>query len=439
MWGILIPENEVRFLIRPLMPSFLQELPHLRTLNQGRGIYSVCSSHPLVLEAGMRRHSAANGPLLIEATCNQVNQFGGYTGLTPGDFRAQVQSIAEQVGFPTDRILLGGDHLGPYPWRNLPASQAMTNAREMVRAFAGAGYEKLHLDASMPCADDPSPLPDHVIAQRAADLCRVAEGANLGGEPVYVVGTEVPTPGGAVEGMKLSATSPEAAEEALRSHRQEFLKSGLGRAWQRVVALVVQPGVEFSDESVEDYDSARAAPLSAWLRQNSGFVFEAHSTDYQRREALAALVRDGFAILKVGPALTYAMRQALFALARIEVECIQPSKRSQLRECMEEIMLRHREHWDNYYRGTPEEQHRLRTSSYSDRIRYYWGYPEAKNAVQILISNLEHSGIPETLVSDYLPTQYIKIREGSLRNEPLSLILDAIGNSLEPYLSACGA
>ncbi len=421
------------------MPSFLQELPHLRTLNPGRGIYSVCSSHPLVLQACMRRHSTASGPLLIEATCNQVNQFGGYTGLTPQDFRAQVRSIAQQVGFPTDRILLGGDHLGPYPWRNLPAAQAMTNAREMVRAFAGAGYGKIHLDASMPCAGDPSTLPDHVIAQRAADLCRVAESTDPSGGLTYVIGTEVPTPGGAVDAMKLSATTPGAAEEALRFHRQEFLALGLDRAWPRVVALVVQPGVEFSDESVEDYDPATAVPLSAWLRQNSGIVFEAHSTDYQRREALAALVRDGFAILKVGPALSYAMRQALFALARIEDECIQAAKRSHLRERMEEVMLRHPEHWQTHYRGTPEEQRRLRTSSYSDRIRYYWGYPEAKNAVQTLISNLEHAGIPETLVSDYLPIQYVKIREGSLRNDPLSLILDAIEHSLEPYLGACGA
>ncbi len=422
-----------------LMSTFLLELPHLRAQGRGRGIYSVCSAQPLVLEACMQRHSTATGPLLIEATCNQVNQFGGYTGMMPRDFREMVHGIARRIGFPANRILLGGDHLGPCPWQALPAAQAMTNAREMVRTFVGEGYRKIHLDTSMSCADDPCPLPDHVIAQRAADLCTVAEGANPSGELAYVIGTEVPTPGGAVTETELSVTTPEAAEEALQLHHRAFSASGLDRAWRRVVALVVQPGVEFADESVEDYDPARAAQLSAWLGHNPGLVFEAHSTDYQRPEALASLVRDGFAILKVGPALTYAMRQALFALAAIEAECVCAAETSNLRERMEEIMLKHPEHWQKHYRGTPEQQHRLRVSSYSDRIRYYWARPEAQNAVQTLIFNLQHSGIPETLASDHLPAQYSKIRAGKLRNLPLPIILDAIGNFLERYLSACEA
>lgn len=40
----------------------------------------------------------------------------------------------------------------------------------------------------------------------------------------------------------------------------------------------------------------------------SHLVFEAHSTDYQTKEAYKQLVHDHFAILKVGPALTFAMR-----------------------------------------------------------------------------------------------------------------------------------
>ena len=64
-------------------------------------------------------------PLLIEATCNQVNQDGGYTGMTPADFRRFVEGIAARTGFPADRLMLGGDHLGPNPWKSLPADQAM--------------------------------------------------------------------------------------------------------------------------------------------------------------------------------------------------------------------------------------------------------------------------------------------------------------------------
>jgi len=419
------------------MPNFLLELSHRKAPQPG--IYSVCSAHPWVLEASMRRHLSHTGPLLIEATCNQVNQFGGYTGMKPADFRELVHGIAARAGFPTSRIILGGDHLGPFPWQNLPAEHAMANAYEMVRLYVQAGYGKIHLDASMPCADDPHPLPDAVIAERAAKLCSVAEAAKGEDAPVYVIGTEVPTPGGAAEEVGLSVTPPENAEQALQVHREAFSSHSLDCAWERVIALVVQPGVEFGNETVEDYSSAKAASLSALLARHPGLVFEAHSTDYQRPQAFLDLVRDGFAILKVGPALTYAMRQALFALAAIEIECITAQERSNLAERVEQVMLAHPQYWQKHYAGSPEQQHHLRIHSYSDRIRYYWAYPEVKRAVERLLGNLENSTIPETLLSDYLPAQYIKVRSGTLENKPLSLTLDAIGKALDPYLAACEA
>ena len=421
------------------MSKFLQQLAGSRNVEGQRGIYSVCSAHPLVIEAAMRRHIYAVGPLLIEATCNQVNQFGGYTGMKPADFATLVRNIAEQTGFPPSRILLGGDHLGPFPWQNLPANEAMENACEMVSYFVRAGYRKIHLDASMPCADDPRMLSPRVIAERASHLCAAAEHATEDGELAYVVGTEVPTPGGSGEETELSVTEPEAAEEALQLHRQAFRAAGLDHAWAKVIALVVQPGVEFGNESVHDYDRSEAASLCALLARHRAIVFEAHSTDYQCPKALAALVSDGFAILKVGPGLTYAMRQALFALAAIERECVPSSSSSRLADVLERVMLQHPEYWEKHYPGTPEQQRRLRIHSYSDRIRYYWTNPEVKHAVEVLMKNLEPSAIPETLLSDYLPDQYRKFRDHELENRPLSLILDTVGNALDPYILACKA
>ena len=49
----------------------------------GEGIYSVCSSHPLVIEAALREAHRREQWTLLEATSNQVNQFGGYSGMTP--------------------------------------------------------------------------------------------------------------------------------------------------------------------------------------------------------------------------------------------------------------------------------------------------------------------------------------------------------------------
>ena len=84
--------------------------------------------------------------------------------------------------------------------------------------------------------------------------------------------------------------------------------------------MVVQPGVEYGDDHIFDYDRAAAAELSRFITTQPGLVYEAHSTDYQTPAALRALVEDHFAILKVGPALTFAYREAVFALELIERE-----------------------------------------------------------------------------------------------------------------------
>src|SRR5690242_21000002 len=118
----------------------------------------------------MEQAIADDSPLLIEATSNQVNHLGGYTGMTPVDFRQMVEEIARATGFDTDRLILGGDHLGPNPWQRQSVAEAMREAVRMVVAYAEAGFTKIHLDASMACGDERAPLTDQTIATRAAKL-----------------------------------------------------------------------------------------------------------------------------------------------------------------------------------------------------------------------------------------------------------------------------
>ena len=92
--------------------------------------------------------------------------------------------------------------------------------------------------------------------------------------------------------------------------------------------MVVQPGVEFGDEFVHDYRAESAQDLVKLIEGYPNLVYEAHSTDYQTRQNLAHLVRDHFAFLKVGPALTFAFREAVFALVHMENELIAASLRS---------------------------------------------------------------------------------------------------------------
>lgn len=406
------------------------------------GIYSVCSAHPLVLRAATELAAENESLLLVEATSNQVNQMGGYTGMRPAEFRHFVETIAAQAGLPCERLILGGDHLGPNPWRHLPANEAMELAEAMVAAYAAAGFTKIHLDASMPCNGDGATLSDAQVAARSIRLCRAAEAAYppCGGKPVYVIGTEVPTPGGATHALEgLSVTPPEAASHTLAVHRDAFLAGGLCDAWARVIALVVQPGVEFDHDRVVHYDRAKARPIVDWRREHAGQVmFEAHSTDYQNARAYADLVGDGFAILKVGPALTFALREALYALSEMEAQLVSSGCQSRLAESIESTMLAHPEAWQAYYSGDPEQQALLRRYSYSDRVRYYWTFPKIADAVERLILSLSTTPIPESMLSMYLPAQYVRVRAGEIAGDPTSLVVDKVKDVLRIYAGACG-
>jgi D-tagatose 6-phosphate 4-epimerase len=360
--------------------------PELTGNGPVKGLVSVCSAHPVVIETAVRTACDRGLPILIEATCNQVNQDGGYTGMTPAQFRRFVAGIAASIGAPEDLVILGGDHLGPNPWRHLPAAEAMDRATVMVTDYAAAGFRKLHLDCSMACADDPAPLPEPLIAARAARLADHAEAAARFADhppPVYVIGTEVPVPGGATDELDpLHVTSPAAARMTVDLHRAAFAALGLADAFRRCIALVVQPGVEFSQTDVLPYDPARATALVQGRATVPGFVYEAHSTDYQTAAALAALVRDGFAILKVGPGLTFALRAALYDLA----SRVGPSPdASSLPDVMEHLMLARPTDWSGHCSGDAAEQRRQRHEGLSDRIRYYWTETDAQAAVGDLL------------------------------------------------------
>jgi D-tagatose-1,6-bisphosphate aldolase subunit GatZ/KbaZ len=430
----------------------------LRENRRGRavGIYSICSANRFVLEAGMLQAQRDGSLLLIESTSNQVNQFGGYTGQSPADFVTFVKETATGMNFPVERIVVGGDHLGPHVWRKEDSRPAMQKAIELVRACVLSGYTKIHLDTSMRLAGDPgdssSPLADEVISNRAADLCRAAEEAFRelppgSPAPLYVIGTEVPIPGGELLGGQApEITRPEDVARTVQLARQAFEARGLQAAWERVIALVVQPGVEFGDATVFPYMPEKARALSQFVdehrpdKQWQG-VYEAHSTDYQTPVALRQMVRDHFAILKVGPWLTFAFREAVFALATVEEEWLGGRKGitiSRVRESLEEAMIANPEHWKAYYHGDEAALRLARKYSLSDRSRYYWTQPKVAAALQRLLANLTAHPAPVSLLSQYLPEQGTALLAGEISNDPVALIRSRILQVISYYAHACG-
>ncbi len=91
------------------------------------GITSVCSAHPMVIEAAMaqalrRGHEPV---VLIEATSNQVNQDGGYTGMSPGRL---------------PRLRAAASRRGRFPARPAGAGRRSPRAERLDRA-AGRGRD----------------------------------------------------------------------------------------------------------------------------------------------------------------------------------------------------------------------------------------------------------------------------------------------------------
>jgi D-tagatose-1,6-bisphosphate aldolase subunit GatZ/KbaZ len=425
--------------------DYMLNLVRRHKAGEAVGIHAVCSAHPIVLEAAMEVTLAAGPaqPVLIEATSNQVNQDGGYTGMTPSAFRDFVYAIADRVGLARERVLLGGDHLGPNAWQGEHADAAMAKAEVLIEQYVTAGFRKIHLDCSMSCVGDPVPLQDDVVAARAARLCAVAERAwqAAGGEaPVYVVGTEVPVPGGAHEDLaELSVTTPAAATQTIAAHRAAFAAAGLDAAWPRVVGLVVQPGVEFDHHKVIDFRPERAVDLGRMIEDVPTLVYEAHSTDYQTAANLAALVAGHFAILKVGPGATFALRETLWALADIEAAMAEDGKGSGFKDTVLDVMRAEPAQWQKYYDNEPRRARFDQQYSLSDRIRYYWPHPAIQAAQARLLANLERTPPPLTLLSQYLPFQYDAVREGRLNNQPVDLLKEGVARVLRQYMAACMA
>lgn len=408
------------------------------------GMPSYCTSNDLVIEAALEQGKRFGDDVLVEGTSNQVNQFGGYTGMTPVDFKNMVYRLADKVGFPKDRIILGGDHLGPLPWFNEPEESAMRKAEDMVRAFVLAGYKKIHLDTSMRLGDDSKTemLSTRTIARRGARLYRVCEDAYQEMlkknpremRPSFIIGSEVPIPGGEQEAEdQVVITKPEDLHETIQTYKEEFHKLHLSYAFDSIVGVVVQPGVEFGDENLVRYNRAETVELSQAIAQYPGIVLEGHSTDYQSPKQLKEMVEDGIAILKVGPALTFAAREGLFALSRIEEELIPEEDRAKLPEVWEKVMVENPTNWEIYYKGTEEEKALKRKYSLSDRSRYYYPNPEVQAAIKKLCSNLDQVHIPLGLLHQYMPQQYIKVRDGILSKKAWDLAKDNVVERIEDY------
>lgn len=429
----------------------LKNIVKLQKEGNAVGIYSCCSANEYVVRAVLENGLKDDSVVLIESTANQVDHNGGYTGMTPSDFFEFVHKLAKEIGLDSSKIFLGGDHLGPLTYIHLDEEEAMKEAERVIEAYVAAGFTKIHIDTSMKVAsDDPNiRLSDEIISARGARLAKVANNAYLellktnpeATKPVYIIGSEVPIPGGAKGeevATELEVTKVEDFEATYNAFHAAFDKEGLSDIWEDVIGIVVQPGIEEKDDGCVEYDREKAKELMASIKNYPHLVFEGHSSDYQTKFKLRELVEDGVGILKVGPGLTYAMREGVFALAYIEKELYhdQPEQQSNFIEVLDAAMLENPGKWEPYYHGTPNEIRIKRKFSFSDRQRYYLPTQAVQDALNKLIANLSKEPINLSLLSQFMPIQYTMVREGRLENKPEELIKSWVTITIQEYMYA---
>ena len=369
--------------------------------------------------------------------------------MTPADFVGYVQSIRTQTGFPAAKLLLGGDHLGPNAWQSMPAKEAMLRAMDLIADYVKAGYRKIHFDTSMFCLDDTGdrskPLSSDIVASRTISLCKVAEETckkyfTHDPDLFYIIGTEVPVPGGARSKEEaVNATDSNDVTATIDVFKKHFREAGMSGAWNRVKALVVQPGVEFGDDQVFSYKRT-SHELSKQILKYKGLIYEAHSTDYQSEDCLKALVEDHFGILKVGPWLTFSYRESLFALEAMELEILGKNHPdlSNLSATLERIMINNPKYWEPYYHGDENEKSFKRKFSFSDRSRYYWPNSEVEDAKKKLYATLTKNRIPLSFLSQFMPEEFYHVSAGHIPVHPQDLVYSHIRRVAGIYARACG-
>ena len=408
---------------------------------------SYCTGNKRVIEAILKYYKDKKDYILLEATANQVNQYGGYTGLKPADYKSMVFAVAKRNGFDTNRILLGGDHLGPLVWCKEPEEIAMKKAVELVSLFVRAGYQKIHLDTSMRLGDDPvdKPLSTEKIARRGALLFKASESAFLelkeeqpdAVHPVYIIGSEVPIPGGASgeDTKTLNVTRTEDFVSTIDAYEKEFKNQGIEDAFKHIVGVVVQPGVEFDNDGVVEFVPVKAKALSETISQYKRVVFEGHSTDYQTPYSLRKLVEGGVFILKVGPALTFAYREALTGMEKILNEI---NGYHGFSGALLAAMNDNDANWHNHYVNNAKTLQIYQQYSFSDRCRYYLGVTSVKESIEELKDVFNKSTIPLFLVHQFLPFQYCKIRDCNMKLNFDAIVDDMVSLVLDNYRYASG-
>jgi len=390
-----------------------------------KSLPSFCTSNFDVIKAIILYAKVKNLPILIESTSSQVNQFGGYTNNKPYQFKNKIFKICSELNYPKKKIMLGADHLGPFPWLEYKGLTAWKNSINLLKSCIKSNYKKIHIDT---CYDlkDQKKLSKKDIIKKSLDLFKIAKKKNI----FFVFGTETPFPG-SMSNLKEGFTKV----ETLKKEVNIYLKYFKTINYKSRFAYVIEPRMSFSH-----FKSSKPKILllkkHVDFSKKKNFFFEAHSTDYQSQSVLRKLVLNNFKFLKVGPELTFFFLKAILAMEKIEKD-FSKYKKSKITKVLLLNMNKYPTYWQKYYKGSKSYIQKLLLQSQLDRIRYYWDKKEVSKSIFLLKKNINKLKI--NLILSQL--KYDKSKLNIFKNSKITnfefVVLIFLKKTPEKYYKAC--
>ena len=395
-----------------------------------KNLPSFCTSNFDVIKAILFYSKYLNLPVLLECTSNQVNQNRGYSGLKPKDFRKKVISLSKKIKLNKKKIIFGADHLGPLPWKDLDKKKAFRNAKNLLKSVLNEDFEKIHLDTTIICKNDKKFSID-VIQNRFFKLFELIPKKKL--RKLYlVVGSEVPFAGGG--NLTDNISNLKDIQKDFSTYNNIINK---GRTKSVNFALVIEPGMSFSNSRVRKPDFEKLTEISNFSKKNN-LHFEAHSTDYQKEEVLKKLVKLNFKFLKVGPELTFKLHESIKYMLRIEKTFVPFKNRSNLDKTLLAEMKKYPKYWKSYYKGNKNKINFLKFNSLLDRARYYWNFNKIINSKNKLYKNIDM--IPKNKILDKLKVGKKMLdycNKYRIKNSEI-IIIKFLQQTVVKYYKACG-
>ena len=395
-----------------------------------KALPSFCTANMDVLKSIMFFCNLNKLPCLIECTSNQVNQNGGYTNKNPKKFIKEILSLRKKIKLNKNQLFIGGDHLGPLPWKNEIKKVAIKNSIKLIESFLNEKFCKIHIDTSIRCKDDVI-FNNDIIFKRAQEILENSKIRNKIKNKFLIIGSEVPLSGSG-DSKKIVLTSIKQINLECMKFRQVLKKLKFKK--NRKFGLVVEPGMKYMHTFLKKPDLKKFYDKKICSKKNN-FVFEAHSTDYQSLGILKKLVNNNFKFLKVGPELTYNYSKSLFFMENLEKKLFK-KKKSLIKKNIIYSMNKNDKYWSDYYNSKNKN---LFLGSKLDRMRYYLNTKNVNRSIEILKKNINSISFEKifTLLSEKQKKEFLHFDKNQLTNfDNIKMIF--ISKSLIRYYTACG-